>query len=111
MTKIYFLSFFLLAVAPGSLIAQANIYSQSISQVEIDLRGGAHVLGTIEAALPSDGYVVVHFDGTANVSVGDRIVLAASNNGNWSANDGHVAIESSKPGFARPFSHTRVYSV
>lgn len=111
MKKIYCLSFFFLVATLASLAAQENMYSQAINHVEINLRGATNVLGTIEASFPSDGYVVVHFDGTITVSVGDRIVLAASNTGDWGANDGHVAIESSKPGFARPFSHTRVYSV
>ena len=111
MKKLYSLNFFFLLFGSIQLTAQANIFFQSINHVEIDLRGGTNVLGTIDALLPSDGYVVVHFDGTATVSVGDRIVLAASNNGSWGVNDGHVAIESSKAGFARPFSHTRVYAV
>lgn len=92
-----------------TLRAQTDIYSQSINQPALSLRGGVIVLGSINATFPSGGYVVVHFDGECYASVGDLIVLAASNSGDWQTNDGNVSVETSKPGFGRPFSHTRVY--
>ncbi|MBK9983740.1 MAG: T9SS type A sorting domain-containing protein [Saprospiraceae bacterium] len=94
-----------------NLQAQSNIYSQSINQPALNLRGGAITLGSVNATFPSDGYVVVHFDGECYASVGDLIVVAASNNGDWQSNDGNISIETSKAGFGRPFSHTRVYPV
>ncbi len=93
------------------LQAQSNIYSQSINQPALNLRTGVITLGSINATFPKDGYVVVHFDGECYASVGDLIVVAASNSGDWQSNDGNVSIETSKAGFGRPFSHTRVYSV
>jgi hypothetical protein len=111
MKNFYLLFIFLLSAASITVQAQANIYSQSISHAQINLRGGSTNLGEITAAFPSDGYVVVHFDGECYAAVGDRIVLAASNTGDWGANDGSIAIETSMAGFGRPFSHTRVYSV
>ena len=111
MKKYYLLSILFFSFSPIVLHAQNNIYSQYINQPGINLRGGVVELGSINAEFPSDGYVVVHFDGECYASVGDRIVLAASNNGEWSSNDGNVGIENSMPGFGRPFSHTRTYAV
>lgn len=111
MKKIYLLSLFVIVYSSVRLSAQNDIYTQSINHTGISLRGGAMSLGSINVTLPSDGHVVVHFDGECYASVGDRIVLAASDNGDWDTNDGNVAVETSKPGFGRPFSHTRVYAV
>jgi len=111
MKKFYLLPVFMLLVTLSILHAQANIYSQSINKPGVNLRGGPIVLGTVNATFPADGYVVVHFDGECYAEIGDRIVVAASNNGDWGANDGNVSIENSKAGFGRPFSHTRVYAV
>ncbi|MGB4850348.1 MAG: T9SS type A sorting domain-containing protein [Saprospiraceae bacterium] len=111
MKKIYLLSIFLLPLSTVMLHAQTAVYSQSINQPGLNLRAGVIVLGSINTTLPSDGYVVVHFDGECYASVGDLIVLAASNSGDWQTNDGNVSIETSKAGFGRPFSHTRFYPV
>ncbi len=111
MNKIYTLLISLVSFTPVATYAQANIFSQSIVQPQVNLRGAAIVLGQLQVVFPSDGYVVVHFDGECYASVGDRIVVAASDNGDWGTNDGSVAIETSKPGFGRPFSHSRVYAV
>ncbi len=111
MKKLYLLFIFLLPILSVTLHAQNDIYSQSINHTGISLRGGAMSLGSINVTLPLDGYVVVHFDGECYASVGDRIFLAASDNGDWVTNDGNVSVETSKPGFGRPFSHTRVYPV
>ena len=106
LTAIFFLSF-----SSATLLAQNDIYFQSINYTDINLRGPVTVLGTINHDFPSDGYVVVHFDGLCYASAGDRVILAASNNGNWDSNDGNVGIESSQNDFARSFSHTRFYPV
>ena len=111
MKKFYLLSFLFLSSSLVSIHAQNNIYTQYINHPSINLRGGVKELGNINAVFPSDGYVVVHFDGECYASVGDRIVVAASNDGNWTSNDGNVGIENSMPGFGRPFSHTRMYPV
>ena len=107
----YLLSAFFLLTSLVAIQAQTDIYAQGINHTNLSLRGGVITLGTINTSFPTDGYVVVHFDGECYVSVGDRVLLAASNNGNIDSNDGHVEIESSKAGFGRPFSHTRVYQV
>ena len=103
--------FVLLALCTSALNAQQNFYSQSIVQQQVNLRGGVVNLGQLTLTFPTNGLVVVHFDGECYASVGDLVVLAASQNGDWQSNDGNVSIENSKPGFGRPFSHTRVYQV
>ena len=111
MKKFYPLVLCLLAVSLNFLHAQSNFYSQSIVKNQVNLRGGVTILGELTKQFPADGYVVVHFDGECYASVGDLIALAASQDGDWYTDDGNVSIENSKPGFGRPFSHTRVYPV
>jgi len=111
MKKNYALLAFTLILAASSLQAQNNIFSQSIHQVNVNLRGAVKTLGQLTVTLPADGYVVVHFDGECYASIGDLIVVAASSYEGWNTNDGNVSIENSKVGFGRPFSHTRVYDI
>jgi hypothetical protein len=111
MKKFYLLSILLSLAVSAGLKAQNNVYTKSIIQSQINLRGGAINLGELNIQFPTDGFVVVHFDGECYATVGDRIVLAASNDGSWTSNDGNVAVETSIPGFGRPFSHTRLYPV
>jgi len=111
MKKFYLIPLLLLLYSSAQLHAGTDIYSQSISKTGISLRGAPIILGSVNATFPSSGYVVVHFDGECYAASGDRIVLAASNTGDWGANDGVVAVETTLSGFGRPFSHTRVYSV
>ncbi|MEP6647673.1 MAG: T9SS type A sorting domain-containing protein [Saprospiraceae bacterium] len=111
MKIVYKLALCLLPFFPLQLFAQSGIYSQAIDKTGISLRGGTMILGDVTATFPSDGMVVVHFDGECYASVGDRIILAATNTGDWAVLDGQVSVETSKAGFGRPFSHTRVYPV
>ena len=58
------------------------------------------------------GKAIVTFDGVCITSPGDRVVLAASNDGNWAVNDGNVGVEAMDSDInSQPFSHTRVYEV
>ena len=93
------------------LNAQNNVYTKSIIHSQVNLRGGAINLGELNILFPADGYVVVHFDGECYAAIGDRIVVAASNDGNWHPGNGSVEIENTLPGFGRPFSHTQLYPV
>ena len=108
MKPFYLLIIFFLSYSSVTLLAQNDIFFQSIVHTDVNLRGAVTVLGTINADLPTDGYVVVHFDGLCYAAVGDRVVLAASDNGTWDSNDGNVGIESSQHEFGRSFSHTRL---
>jgi hypothetical protein len=61
---------------------------------------------------PSAGKVIVRFDGSCQSTVGDRIVLAASNTNTWLPNDGNVSVEAIADHIdLSPFSHTREYDV
>jgi len=111
MKKFYLLSILLVLSATAGLNAQNNVYTKSIIHSQVNLQSGSINLGELSIQFPTAGYVVVHFDGICYATVGDRIVVAASNDGNWYTNDGHVAIENTLPGFGRPFSHTRLYPV
>ena len=91
---------------------QAKIWHQNIVKTEINLRGGAVVVGQLSATIPAAGKVVVHFDGLCTSTVGDRIILAASNTAMWGINDGSVGVEAASSDINRnSFSHTRVYTV
>jgi len=82
----------------------------NISQTSIDVRTSTVNLAAITLNAPSAGYVVVRFDGVANASSGDNLILAASNiSQTWGSNDGNVGFEGD--GNHHPFSHTRVYAV
>ncbi len=92
--------------------AQPQTWYQGISQSNINLRGSAVIVGQIDINVADPGNVVVQFDGLCLASVGDRIVLAASNDGTWHPNDGNVNIEAPNADVPRGnFSHTRVYPV
>lgn len=61
---------------------------------------------------PVDGRVIVNFDGQCISSAGDRIILAASDNLSWLANDGHVGVEAIDADLnTNCFSHSRSYDV
>ncbi|MEP6794845.1 MAG: T9SS type A sorting domain-containing protein, partial [Saprospiraceae bacterium] len=100
--------FFLTAFA---LQGQAIVYYQPINADPIDLTGNTKILATIVADIPSPGKVIVHFDGGVYPYPGDRIILAASNDTDWHADDGHIEIEIPDGNFGKSFSHTRVYQV
>lgn len=91
--------------------AQSLIWKQSISKTNINVRGAAVVLAKQQITAPEPGSVIVHFDGQAYASTGDRIVLAASNIPDWGVNDGSVGIEVAGAAVSAPFSHSRVYDV
>ncbi len=91
--------------------ASSLVGFQGISQTNIDLRGNPVVVGQVDVNVPSDGKVVVHFDGSCSPDLGDRIVLAASNSTNWSPNDGAVSVLRTAGVPRASFSHSREYDV
>jgi len=91
---------------------QPVVLSKGISKTNINVRGAAVVLEQQSIYIPTAGKVIVHFDGQAYASAGDRIVLAASNTTTWGVNDGNVTIEAFNADIRqKSFSHTRVYNV
>lgn len=90
----------------------AFVDGQGISQTGINLRGAPVTLGTVTIQAPVSGRVIAHFDGECISSVGDRIVLAASDTPNWGVNDGNVAVKAVSASVdSQTFSHSRVYAV
>lgn len=87
------------------------VRAQNISQTRINVRGNPVKLDSITLTSKFGGTVYLRFDGQCVPDIGDRIILAASDNGSWSTNDGGVAAETpDKTGFSVPFSHSRVYT-
>ncbi len=109
-SAVFLLSMLLLqhSFATNQLVKQKNI-----SATNIDMRSsGVVVLDSIVLNAPENGRVVVRLDGYCVSDSGDRIVLAASNEPRWFANDGNVAVNAPHTNFKRrAFSHTRVYDV
>jgi hypothetical protein len=90
----------------------ALVSHQGISRTLINVRGAPVVVGMATIQAPTSGKVVAHFDGDCIPSVGDRIVLAASDTPTWGVNDGNVGVKAvSASAKSQTFSHTRVYDV
>jgi|GEM_PF-891850 len=90
--------------------SDAEINWQTVAKTE-DLTT-LKVLAQSNHNFPEEGTVIVRFDGSCIASPGDRIILAASNNAAWTANDGNVGIEIIDSDLNRAaFSHTRAYPV
>ncbi|HJW29033.1 MAG TPA: T9SS type A sorting domain-containing protein, partial [Saprospiraceae bacterium] len=60
----------------------------------------------------SAGKFLVRFDGWCMTSPGDRVILAASNTGNWLPDAGNVSVEAISGAIdVNAFSHTREYDI
>jgi predicted Rdx family selenoprotein len=72
----------------------------------------ATTVGQVTINPATAGKAIVNFNGKVVSSVGDRIVLAASNTTAWGSNDGNVSVEAENADLDRnSFSHTRVYDI
>jgi hypothetical protein len=88
------------------------IATTSISSSNTNLRGNPVVIGQVTINAPSNGKVILRFDGYCISAPGDRIILAASENNSWGANDGSVELEAADDDVnSNAFSHTRSYGV
>jgi hypothetical protein len=84
----------------------------NIQKTNITVEGTPVSVGHVVFNAPSPGKAIVRFDGYCMSSVGDLIVLAASNSSSWTPNDGNVGVEAYSEDYNRnPFSHTRVYDI
>lgn len=88
--------------------AMGGIEWENISQTNVNFHD-VTTIATVTLVAPTDGYVVVHFDGQAIPASGDRLVLAASDDESWHVNDGAISIFGD--GHSHSFSHTRIYPV
>ncbi len=100
-----------LLFAVVSCTAQTMVWNQEISKTSINLRGNPVVVGQVDIDVPSDGKVVVHFDGSCSPDLGDRIILAASDGMTWSPNDGNVSVLGTSDVTRASFSHSQEYDV
>ncbi|MEO0895797.1 MAG: T9SS type A sorting domain-containing protein [Bacteroidota bacterium] len=91
--------------------AERFVMFKPINQTRIDLTSST-VLESITINPTETGKVIVRFDGNCVSNVGDRIILAASNDGTWGVNDGNTSVEAASSDYNQnSFSHTRVYEV
>lgn len=96
----------------SAVLSAQKVANTPIEKVNLSLRGGSQVVGQVTLSAPGPGMVILRFDGHCLSSPGDRIMLAASNNTNWGANDGCVEVESASDDInGNTFSHTRAYEV
>ncbi|MFH1195534.1 MAG: T9SS type A sorting domain-containing protein [bacterium] len=85
---------------------------QPILKPYFNVRGTPVVVSQIDVTIPEDGNVLLRFDGECYASLGDLIILAASDQQDWSPNDGNIGIEVPDNSYnARSFSHSRLYPV
>lgn len=86
--------------------------SQNISASSVDVEGAPVVLAETSLTVPKEGKVLVRFDGSVTPSVGDRIVLAASDIADWGVNDGNIGVEIPNSDQNHvSFAHSRMYEV
>ena len=83
------------------------IISKGINKTNIYVRGNPVVVEEITVNIPSEGKVLVHFNGDCYPDNGDNITLAASDHPDWVTNDGNVNVFNEMGNF----SHSRVYDV
>ncbi|GJM31837.1 MAG: hypothetical protein DHS20C18_08380 [Saprospiraceae bacterium] len=89
-----------------------QLFHEGVSQTNVNVEGAPVTMGEISFDAPDAGRVVVTYDGLCSSSVGDRVVMAASNTENWSANSGNVNVEAISTDLRyNNFSHSRVYDV
>src|SRR5439155_9509757 len=97
---------------PSAITGGPGVEFASVVQTNIDVRTSAVNVGVISMTVPAAGFVVVRFDGNALAAVGDRLVLAASDQSqSWFASEGNVSFNGGGNSDPQPFSHTRVYAV
>lgn len=85
---------------------------KGIAKTGVAMRTNSVALDSVTISAPTDGKVLVTFDGECSSDVGDRIVLAASDTKNWGTNAGNVNVEAPSSAVdGNSFSHTRSYTV
>lgn len=93
--------------------AQVQVRQADISLTGVNLRlADPLVLQFLPFASHGAGTFVVRFDGTCYADSGDRMVMAASHDRHYGANDGNVGVEVANAATqSRSFSHTRIYTL
>ncbi len=85
---------------------------EKVDFTNVNVRDSVVVLAKITINAPVTGKAMVRFDGNCHASVGDRIILAASDEPAFGVNSGNVPAEAINGDIsASTFSHTRRYNV
>ncbi|ASB48503.1 T9SS type A sorting domain-containing protein [Alkalitalea saponilacus] len=109
--KTTFTLLLLFIIASGSLAGGIILEQANIQETSLDVNS-EQIVAEIHMEFDEPGKVVVRFDGLAISSVGDRILLAASNTGNFGINNGHTSVQVADANSNQnSFSHTMVYDV
>ncbi|MEO1434621.1 MAG: T9SS type A sorting domain-containing protein [Bacteroidota bacterium] len=113
MKRFYLLCLVVLCLSVQSVVfGQAQVFEDEVFEVNVDFRGDPVVVGQIDFNAPAAGKVWVRFDGMAIIDEGDRLIIAASDNGDWGTNDGNIGLEAyNSDQNRRAFSHSRSYDV
>ncbi|MBW6492516.1 MAG: T9SS type A sorting domain-containing protein [Lentimicrobium sp.] len=94
------------------LNAAVEVVSTKVEKTNINLRGAAVVLASVEVAAGEAGIIIVDFDGQCISSPGDGIRVAASIGTTIGSNDWGVSFQAYNNDLNRNnFSHTRSYEV
>lgn len=110
--KFYFI--FLISFSTSYvLLSQKMVWHAEVHHDDIQLRlPVSTVLEKLEVNLPTNGKVMVRFDGYCQSSPGDRIIVAASNVEKWETNDGNLGLYAyNTASNTQSFSHQKVYDV
>jgi hypothetical protein len=93
--------------AGGATVDFTNVQAQGLP-----VRSQPVAIDSLVVTAAYNGKVLVQFDGYATSTVGDRMVLAASDTRTWQINEGNAAtsVFSSANPFV-PFSHSRLFTV
>ncbi|MEZ4386184.1 MAG: FlgD immunoglobulin-like domain containing protein [Candidatus Krumholzibacteriia bacterium] len=90
----------------------ATLDHESILEVNADVSTDLFVIDRITINPEVPGTAVARFEGNCLSDVGDRIILAVSDQQAWDVNDGHTSVEAYSQDLDRnSFSHTRAYAV
>ncbi len=95
----------------GEQDTQAQVRHIGIAETRIDVRSSTVTVGQVSFSAPAAGKVLLRFDGQCYPDVGDRLILAASDDEQWDVNDGNVGLEVTAPHIARAFCHSRMYDI
>jgi hypothetical protein len=91
---------------------EAFVQHTGVSQTNVYVRGAPVVMDSLVISPTELGTAVVRYEGLCVSDVGDRIVLAASDERDWESNDGNVAAEAISGDLQfNCFSHTRAYTI
>jgi hypothetical protein len=104
---------FLFLVLNVQVFSQTGIWMIPVEASNINLRlPDATILDSITIDCPTNGKVLVRFDGNCTSTPGDHIILAASDFRDWQTNDGNTAVDVYDSNYNLTcFDHTRLYNV